>query len=415
MRINKILAAGFSLLFILTAGCRSINNGETSDSLENTGDGMNGMVAREEATIASVKQNGGSVRIIAAGDNMLQSGVLNAAAAHSETEGGYNFGYCYDGVKDIIAGGDVKIINQETLICDNDDIDISGSSYSYNSPSEAGKAVVDAGFNVISMGNNHLLDMGEGGLESCLGYWDQMKLNYRGLITYGAYKNEADMNNIRVCEINGVKLAFLAYTESLNGYSLSEESEAKIILTSDEETIKAQIEAASAVSDAVIVSAHWGTEDTFEPTDTVKQQAQNMIDWGADVIIGTHPHVAQTMEYLTRPDGSQGFVFYSLGNFISAQTYNINLIGEIAGFNITVAPDGSAAVENVEVSPVITHFEDASYSNLRIIPYRDYTEELCAEHGLPELTSDAMYNEWSMDKINEIINTGIPAEFQKLG
>ncbi|MGN0631075.1 MAG: hypothetical protein ACI4JN_07090, partial [Ruminococcus sp.] len=75
MRINKFLAAGASLIFILTAGCRPINNGSSSLSVENAADGMNGNVAREEATIANVKQNGGSVRIIAAGDNMLQEGV----------------------------------------------------------------------------------------------------------------------------------------------------------------------------------------------------------------------------------------------------------------------------------------------------------------------------------------------------
>lgn len=414
MRINKIWAAGAAFLFIFSAGCRSINGDGTSLSVENAADGMNGHVAREEATIANVKQNGGSVRIIAAGDNMLQAGVLNSAMAHSEEEGSYNFDYCYSEVKDIISAGDVKIINQETLICDNDDHEISGSGGVYNSPSEAGNAIVDLGFNVISMGNNHLLDMGEDGLISCLDYWDNMKMNYQGLITYGAYRNEDDMNNIRTCEVNGVKLAFLAFTDSLGGYSLSEGSETKIILTSDEETMKAQIEAAKAAADAVIVSVHWGTEDSFDVSEDIKQTAKNIIEWGADVIIGTHPHVPQTMEYIQRSDGSEGFVFYSLGNLISSQTYNINLIGEIAGFNVKAAPDGSISIENVEVCPVITHFEDSSFTNLRVIPYRSYTEELCNAHGLPDLTNNASYNEWSMEKIKEIIDTGIPEQFQKL-
>lgn len=415
MRISKFFAAGASLLFIFTAGCRSISNGETSVSVENTADGMNGLVAREEATIANVKQNGGSVRVIAAGDNMLQTGVLNSAAAHSDEENGYNFDYCYEKVKDIISTGDIKIINQETLICDNEDIAVSGSGYVYNSPAEAGSAIIDAGFNVISMGNNHLLDMGEGGLESCLSYWDKMKMNYQGLITYGAYRNEDDMNNIRTCEINGVKIAFLAFTDNLGGYSLSEESEFKIILTSDEAAMKAQIDAAKAVADAVVVSVHWGTEDTFDVSEDIKQKAKNIIEWGADVIIGTHPHVPQTMEYIQRTDGTEGFVFYSLGNLISSQTYNINLIGEIAGFDIKAAPDGSISIENVEVCPVITHFEDSSFTNLRVIPYRSYTEELCSNHGLPDLTSNPTYNEWTMDKIKEIIETGIPEQFRKLG
>lgn len=413
---NKILAAGFLLLFICTVGCRSIDDGKGGKpSLGNMGinAGMDGSVGREEATIANVTHGGSSVHVVVAGDNMVQTGVVNSAASHAE-EGEYNFGFCYDGAKDIISRGDVKIINQETLICDNEDIEISHSNRNFNSPVEVGSALIDTGFNVFSMANNHLLDKGVGGLESCMTYWEKMKGNYHGLITYGVYKNEADMNNIRVCEISGIKIAFLAYTENVNSYDYLEDSEIQIVLTSEEDKIKSQIEAAHTVADAVIVSVHWGTEDSFEVSESVNQLAQNMIDWGADVILGTHPHVPQTMEYLTRPDGTQGFVFYSLGNFISSQTYNINLIGEIAEFDIETDIENNVSVKNVQVSPVITHFEGTDYEELRVIPYRDYTEELCSAHGLPQVSGIAPYNEWSMEKIKEIIDTGIPAEYQKL-
>lgn len=413
---NKILATGFLLLLMCTIGCRSIDDGNSKKSSYDSNDvnmGMDGSVGREEATIANVTHGGSSVHIVAAGDNMIQSGVVNSAASHAES-GDYNFEFCYEGAKDIISRGDVKIINQETLICDNDDIEISYDNRNFNSPVEVGSALIDTGFNVFSMANNHLLDKGVGGLESCMTYWEKMKSNYHGLITYGVYKNEADMSNVRICEINGIKVAFLGYTDSVNSYDYLEDSEIQIVLTSDEEKIKAQIEAAHNVADAVVVSAHWGTEDYFEVNESVKQLAQNMIDWGADVILGTHPHVPQTMEYLTRPDGTQGFVFYSLGNFISSQTYNINLIGEIAEFDIELDIENNISVKNVQVSPVITHFEGADYSELRIIPYSDYTEELCSAHGLPQVSGAAPYNEWSMEKIKEIIDTGIPAEYQKL-
>lgn len=120
------------------------------------------------------------------------------------------------------------------------------------------------------------------------------------------------------------------------------------------------------------------------------------------------------MEYLTRQDGSQGFVFYSLGNFISSQTYNINLVGEVADFNIKVDPKGNTTIEDIQVRPVITHFEGTDFSNLKVIPYRDYTEELCNAHGLPQISSNANYADWNMEKIKEIIDTGIPEEYQKL-
>ncbi len=423
---KRLTAAAVSAFMLLSAaGCRSIDNSDESaiPVANNQGDpavttviedGMNGNVAREEATIATVQQSGGEVRIVAAGDNLIQKSVYNSAATHTENGEIYNFGYCYDSMRGIISAGDISVINQETLICNNPDIAISGSNFNFNSPAEVGHALVELGFDVVSMSNNHLLDKGIDGLDSCMDYWDELQTTYPDLLTYGVYRDEADMNNIRIKEVDGIKIAFLAYTENINGYSVPEDSTVQIVLTSEEEKIKAQIEAASAVADAVVVSAHWGVEDSFVVTDGVKELAQNMINWGADVILGSHPHVPQTMEYLTRDDGSQGFVFYSLGNFISAQTYNINIIGEVADFNIVVSPEGEVTVEDVQVMPVITQFDDGYLSNLRLIPYSQYTEELASAHGLPYAMSDPYYAEWNMERIKEIIDEAIPEEFQKL-
>jgi poly-gamma-glutamate synthesis protein (capsule biosynthesis protein) len=209
-------------------------------------------------------------------------------------------------------------------------------------------------------------------------------------------------------------VAFLAYTENINGYSVPEDSSIQIVLTSQEDLIREQITKAKELADVVIVSAHWGVEDTFEVTEGVQAQAQNMIEWGADVIIGNHPHVPQTMEYCTRSDGTQGFVFYSLGNFVSAQTFNINIVGEVADFNLAYDGEtGQVTVEDIQVRPVITQYDDGALSNLRLIAYKDYTEELAAEHGLPYAMSGE-YGVWSMEKIQEIIDTAIPEEYQKL-
>jgi poly-gamma-glutamate synthesis protein (capsule biosynthesis protein) len=120
------------------------------------------------------------------------------------------------------------------------------------------------------------------------------------------------------------------------------------------------------------------------------------------------------MEYCTRSDGTQGFVFYSLGNFVSAQTFNINIVGEVADFNLAYDGEtGQVTVEDIQVRPVITQYDDGALSNLRLIAYKDYTEELAAEHGLPYAMSGE-YGVWSMEKIQEIIDTAIPEEYQKL-
>ena len=108
-------------------------------------------------------------------------------------------------------------------------------------------------------------------------------------------------------------------------------------------------------------------------------------------------------------------MFYSLGNFISAQTDNMNLVGELADFDIVARTDGSVSIENVQVSPVITHYEDGQLSNLRLYPYSMYSDELASQHGLPYCTSSTgpSYQVWSMDKIREMFETSVPEEFRK--
>lgn len=374
--------------------------------------------ASTEATTeaATEPEKGDRVHVVAVGDNLVQTSVYNSAAAQAENGEEYNFDYVYDGITDLITGtgADLRIVNQETIICGDPSFEISGSNFNFNSPPEVGDALMNAGFNVVSMSNNHLLDKGIDGLSASLDYWDEMQRKYPDLLTYGVYRDTADMENIRVKEFNGLKVAFLAYTENINGYTVPEDSPIQIILTSQEDVIQEQIEQANALADIVIVSAHWGVEDTFEVTDGVKAQAQNMIEWGADVIIGNHPHVPQTMEYVTRSDGTEGFVFYALGNFVSAQTFNINIIGEVADFEL-VYDDATAqvTVENVQVRPIITQYDDGSLTNLRLIAYKDYTEELANAHGIPYAMTGE-YGVWNMDKIREIIDTAIPKEFQKL-
>lgn len=396
----------------------AINNAKKIEPRNNRSLNIRGGVASDESqtdesateeTQPQIK----TINVVAIGDNLVQTKVYETAQNHAESGQEYNFGYCYEHVEDLITSGDLNIMNQETPIC-NDEFEISGSNFNFNSPTALGDQLIDMGINVFSVCNNHILDKGTEGLEAQLDYWDKKKSENSDILTYGVYRNSEDMSNIRVKEVNGVKVAFLAYTENTNGLSLDSDSEICITYTSETDVIKEQIEAAKQISDVVIVSAHWGDEDTFTVRDSVKELAQDMVDWGADVIIGTHPHTGQTMEYLTREDGTQGFVFYSLGNFISAQTDNFNLLGQVADFDITFdATTNQASIENIKVVPVITQYDDSSLSNIRVYPYYDYTEELASQHGIVYTTSGT-YRSWGMDVINEYIDMNIPSEFQCL-
>ena len=352
------------------------------------------------------------VRIVAAGDNLVQTAVYRTAQAKSVDET-YDFSYSYENVKDIISSGDISILNQETLIA-NDKFEISGSNFNFNSPTQLGDEMIDLGFDVFTMSNNHVLDKGTDGLLATLDYWDSRMAEHDNVRVLGAYRDEMDMNDIRTIESNGMTIAFLGYTEHTNGYSLPADSPIKIVYTDETELMESQIRRAKQMADAVVVSVHWGLEDTHTVSDACRELAQNFVDWGADVVVGTHSHTAETMEYLERDNGSRGFVFYSLGNFISAQTDNFNTVGEIAALNLEKdMVTGEIKVEDVEVTPVITHYDDGSFTNLRLYPYNMYTPELADSHGLPYAPAGTAKT-YSMDVIDKIIEENIPEEFRKL-
>ncbi len=352
-----------------------------------------------------------TVHFLAVGDNLVQTHVYRSAQKWS-ADGTYDFTKTYENIAPIVQAADVAIINQETLICGGD-FEISGSNFNFNSPVELGDELVEIGFDVFTLANNHLRDKGVDGLLSSLDYWDDMA-DKHGILAVGAYRDAADQNNIRVQEVNGMKIAYLSYTEHLNGYSIPADSPIKVGFTDDVALIERQITEAKEIADAVIVAAHWGNEDTHTVAERVYTLADQMVQWGADVVLGTHSHTAQTMEYITRDDGTKGFVFYSLGNFVSAQTDNFNLVGEMGEFDLTLDLDtGEIIVENIEVLPVITHYDNAQRENLRLYPYYMYTAELADGHGVPYAPLGTAKT-FGMDVIDRIINANIPAEFLRL-
>ena len=353
-----------------------------------------------------------SVSFLCVGDNLVQTKVYEQAHKWA-ADGTYDFTKTYENVKSIVESADVAIINQETLICGGD-YPISGSGKMFCSPVQLGDAMVDLGFDVFTMANNHMLDRRIDGLEASINYWDGMMEKYP-ILALGAYRNEEDQNRIRVQEYNGMKVAYLSYCEMLNGFSIPAGSPIKIGMTSDEALMERQIKEANELADAVIVATHWGWEDTNAVSPAVKELAKKLVDWGADVIIGTHSHTAETMEYITRADGTKGFVFYSLGNFVSAQTDNFNVVGEMGGFNLVKHGDtGETTVEDITCRPVITHY-DAGWANLRLFPYNMYTEELANSHALPYThVYPETAKSFGMKTINSIIENNIPEEFRKL-
>lgn len=336
------------------------------------------------------------VSFVAVGDNLIHKPIYNQAA--SRTANGYDFAYAYEKFAEIIAEPDVAILNQETIISQEHNV----SSYPmFNSPVELGEEMLDLGFDVFNIATNHSIDCGEKGLISAINFWKSKEA-----ITSGAYLNQEDYSNIPMHEVNGVKIAYISFTESTNGLSLPEDTEVILVRASEETRLQQRIADAKEIADLVVVSAHWGNEYTHEPTEAQRTLAQKLASWGADVILGTHPHVIQPVEYITNPDGSKTLVAYSLGNFISAQDRGARMLGGVLNFEIVINnATRESSFENVKFSGVVTHY-GYSYSNLRIYPLADYTEELASKHGVLDKTSD-----FSLQYLYDIMNKVIDKQF----
>ena len=336
------------------------------------------------------------VSFAAVGDNLIHDTVYEQAAARSSN--GYDFTDAYDRIADKIAKPDVAILNQETIISTEHNV----SSYPmFNSPVEVGEEMLEIGFDVFNIATNHSLDCGEKGLISAINFWKS-----KNAVTCGAYLNADDMSAVPMNEVNGVKIAYLGFTDSTNGLSLPDDSELILVRAKDESLLQQRIVEAKKKADVVIVSAHWGNEYTHEPTDYQRELAGKLSSWGADVIIGTHPHVIQPVEYITNTDGRKTLVAYSLGNFISAQNRGPRMLGGVLNFDIVKNnATGEIGFENVKFSGAVTHYGQ-SYSNLRIFPLSEYTQELASKHGVIEKTP-----EFSLQYLNDIINKVIDKQF----
>lgn len=322
-----------------------------------------------------------TVTMRAVGDNLIHFCIYDQASKRSDN-GTYNFDFAYENVVDPIKTADISVINQETVIV----TDRAPSSYPlFNSPKELGQKVVDMGFDVVTMANNHCLDQGTEGALKSIEYWKN-----QSVISLGAYDGVDDMNTIRVQQVNGIVFSYVNFTSYLNGLSVDPNSSLKVISLTDpnktdeqiRQTVKKQIEAAREVSDVVVAAMHWRVENTTEVPQGQAEFAQYLADCGADVIIGTGPHVLQPTVWLDRPDGKKTLCIYSLGNFISGQDVSQNLLSAIAEITYERGTDGKVSVQGAKFIPIITHY-GANYSNLKLYLFEDYTPELAAAHGVP--------------------------------
>ena len=331
----------------------------------------------------------------------------------------YEFSHIYDNIKALVAAADISYINVETLIGGNEN-QISGYPM-FNSPEAAGETLVDMGFDIFNLAHNHMLDSGNDKyLINCDKFFTQ-----RGGVTLGYYEDKADTENIVVVEKEGVKIAFLAYTYATNGISLG--SYAKTYIPYINSTLmKQQMAKAKQIADLVFVSMHWGDEDTFNANASQRSAAQLLVDEGADVIIGMHPHVIQEAKWVERADGTRCLLTYSLGNLLSGMYGGKNALGCLLSLDIIAEAGKKPYVDNVQILPTVCHYvkktsvnfqTDTGFRDFKIYFLEDYTAELAAAHGCHMNKSkisgfdNELDGNFSLETLYAKVKRLIPAEF----
>jgi len=268
-----------------------------------------------------------SVKISFVGDLMCHSPQIEFAKI---SEDSFDFNPTFSEVKKYLTESDLTIGNLETTISGKE------SKYSgyplFNSPDEYLEALKNTGFDLLFTSNNHSLDRGKKGVLRTLA-----KIKDYGMNSTGSFLSQQDRDSIRVFDVNGIRIAFLAYTYGLNGNYLSK-NEKYLVNVSDSVLIKNDIaNARQKNSDVIIVYFHFGNEYQRYPSEFQKEIAKRSVEYGANIIIGSHPHVIQPVEYINSNKNKIGksLVVYSLGNFISNQRWRYSDAGVILNLTIT--------------------------------------------------------------------------------
>ena len=307
--------------------------------------------------------------LVAVGDALIHGALYLDAQTGPNT---YDFNYMFTEIKPLIENYDLKYYNQETIIGGKN---LGVSHYPrFNSPDEIGQNLVDMGFNLVGLANNHTLDKGEEGILYSVNFWK----NQKDVVVSGQSDSFENRNNIQINEKNGIKYAFISYTDTTNGLEVPGGKEYLVNVYSDEQA-KIDIESIRDKVDVVIVSMHWGEEYIHDPTYRQKQEAKYLASLGVDIIIGAHPHVIMPIDYI-----DDTLVIYSLGNFVSGQSPLglAKTIGLMVGIDIVLT---EGEVEN-KLEVIVSDYQllytycENDVRNYKVYPFNNLTDEILNNH-----------------------------------
>jgi poly-gamma-glutamate synthesis protein (capsule biosynthesis protein) len=275
------------------------------------------------AVVAPYPHDLAQVSFAVAGDVIPHEAVRAAASAAGEGEQGWVA--LFSDVADVFEGADFGFVNLETPVAP--EHSHGTKAFLFDAPVELPEALKASGIKIVSFANNHVMDQGWAGFAE-----SREHLKEAGLVIVGTSDNAATAWQPAITEANGIKVGWLGMTRWLNGNRNPEKDdqphvnfypypgEANGAPGADEATVLAAVKAARAQCDLLVVSVHWGIEYAAAPRPEDVDIAHKMMEAGASVILGAHPHVLQPIETYRTQDGRDTVIFYSLGNFLTNQS-----------------------------------------------------------------------------------------------
>ncbi len=380
------LSALLTAAIIVTGGCN--NSANTNSTAADDEDGsvifeMGGTATSDSAVPVSTSANGtsssgeASLKMSFAGDYIIYDSNYNYANQLANGDG-YDFAPMVRNLRQFTENCDLNYYNQETIL---GGTELGLSSYpAFNSPQEAGDAMVNLGYNLVSTATNHTMDAGEEGILSSYKYWKSKD----NVFMTGTFDSQEARDEVHVLECNGITYSMLNYTYGTNGIPVPEGKEYLVNVWpcefTDIETdtayqeykkqVKKDIDAVRDKVDFLIVCMHAGIEYATEESDYQDDMAQFLADNGVNLVIGTHPHVIEPAEYI-----GDTLVYYSMGNLYCAQMQD-EYYNKVTSVLATVTV--KKTVENGETKIIFEdlnnelmycYYNQATWSDYYVIPF----------------------------------------------
>ena len=302
-----------------------------------------------------IKKDPTTIHMSVIGDVMSHS--TNFKNAYDSDSKKYDFSNVFKNIENYIRDADISIGNLETTFA-GEKRGYSGYP-TFNTPDELATNLKDLGIDVLSTANNHCMDKSYSGLTRTLDVLDEVKIDHTG-----TSRDEEEQNKILIKDVNGIKIAFLSYTYGTNGITVPSDKKYSVNMI-DKDLIKKHIASAKNQKvDLICVNMHWGIEYKLKQNKEQEELADFLFENGVDCIFGSHPHVLEPMEKrsITLEDGTtkDGFVIYSLGNFMSGQIYANTKSTVILDVQITKDSNDKISIDSVKYVPIYLYDKGAN-------------------------------------------------------